>query len=370
MNGIIGMTQLLQITNLDSEQREYTDIIIYSARALLDIINDILDFSKIESGKMELEKTDFSVCKLVDQVCELFQADAQAKSLNLVRHIDPNLPTLLLGDPTRLRQVMCNLIGNALKFTMHGEVKVSVSCQPIEKNTARLFFSVTDTGIGMSAEVIERLFSPFIQGDASTTRKFGGTGLGLSISKRLVQLMGGDNLDIQSVEGQGSTFSFSLPFELVEAPELPIVENSVNLLQSDDTPPCGQILVVEDNPTNSKVISAMLTKRGFSIKLVENGQEAVDFITRGGSASLILMDCQMPIMDGFEATKCIRMWEFVNKAPRLPIVALTAGAFEDDRQRCSDAGMDDFLTKPVELANVLKVIALHTKKRHVNSDTP
>ncbi|MDD2811414.1 PAS domain S-box protein [Rhodoferax sp.] len=368
MNGIIGMTDLLLDTRLDAQQQDFANIVRESAHALLVIINDILDFSKIEAGKLDIDITDYAITQLVQGSMELLGARAKEKSLQFQSWVDPSLPALLRGDPTRVRQVLLNLLTNAIKFTAQGQVDLKVSRVP--GNPEMMRFEVRDTGIGITPATQARLFQSFTQADSSTTRKFGGTGLGLAICKRLVELMGGD-IGILSAEGEGSTFWFTLPLEASEhavPSTLPNAQASgTNNIPHEARPvepvaaPAsaaasatrGLILLAEDNLINQKVAQLQVTKMGYALHIVNNGHEAVQAVEaalagRAPSYAAVLMDCQMPVLDGFEATALIREAEHQGARARLPIIAMTANAMQGDRERCLASGMDDYLSKPIQ----------------------
>ncbi|MDD2664773.1 MAG: ATP-binding protein [Dechloromonas sp.] len=334
MNGVIGMADLLLTTGLDDEQREYAGILKDSAGSLLGVINDILDFSKIEAGRMDIEAIDFSLADTIDPACALLELKAREKGLDFRRRIVPGLPDVLHGDPVRIRQVLTNLIGNAIKFTERGEVELEVAA-----DGDGLRFAVRDTGIGLSAEQIERLFTPFAQGDMSITRRFGGTGLGLSISRRLVEMMGG-TIGVSSEPGRGSTFWFRLP--LAGGARPPTETGAAN--GGDIGLPPLRILLVEDSPTNQKVADGMLTRQGHHVEIAGNGAEALARLAEA-DFDVVVMDCQMPVMDGFEATRRLRRSTAV-RDPKIPVIALTANAMQGDREACLAAGMDDYIAKP------------------------
>ena len=500
LNGVIGMSDLLLRTSLNAEQREHGNIIHESAKVLLDIINDILDFSKIEAGKVDLEILDFEIAPILEATAELLADKARQKKLSLMTYVSPRIPKLLRGDPGHIRQVLLNLASNAVKFTDHGEVAVSVDLEEMIDQQVRLRFSVRDTGIGIPKSTLIRLFRPFTQADGSITRKYGGTGLGLSICKGLTDLMGG-NIGADSVKGEGSTFWFTVSLEASAlAPEqsassqeadvrnkrivvisplksvsktisdyvvswgarcdvyteatsalsdmraaavakdaydlaifdLPAEEETFELAQSmrkdrvllqtktvlvSTAPKKGHgeraleagfsaylqkplkyaqlldcvssilsafekqlevtltqqipklpekselILVAEDNPVNQKVALLQLKNLGFAAHAVANGQEAVDAVT-SGSYTLVLMDCQMPEMDGFQATKAIRKSEVLT-GRRVPIIAMTANALEGDRDKCIAAGMDDYISKPVDAKKLQLVVTRWLSADHV-----
>lgn len=338
MNGVLGMLQVLRSSVTNSEQREQIEIANTSAEALMRLLNDILDFSKIESGKIDFETLPFSPVKVAHEVRDLLRARAREKSLTYSFDLAPDLPPAVLGDAVRLKQVLLNLAGNAIKFTEHGSVTVCIQLLDINAKTCRMRFVVRDTGIGISPEARARLFTVFSQGDSSTNRRFGGTGLGLAISQRLVQHMGGA-IAVSSGPGQGSEFSFELALPLATEAELrPVPSAASKPLQALS----GRVLVVEDDRVNQRVIGMMLSRLGVTHELVDNGKSAVHRATTE-DWDLVLMDVQMPDVDGLEATRRIRK----HPRGRLPIVALTANALSEDRQACQAAGMDGFLAKPV-----------------------
>jgi TMAO reductase system sensor TorS len=354
MNGIIGMTSLLAETQLNDKQQSFVQVIQSSAEVLLTIINDILDFSKIEAGKLDFDFLDFDLHKVMDNVSQLLAHKAREKGLEFSSSIDPAVPQYLAGDPGRLRQVLINLTANAIKFTSQGEISIRVSLADDSETRACLRFAVTDTGIGIPDERRDRLFKPFSQVDASTTRTFGGTGLGLAISKKLVEMMEG-RIDSESTEGQGSTFWFTAVFakQLGDATQKSTIPAEIERWGVVE-PPCinARILLVEDNTVNQQVAMSILSKFGCRTDLAANGNEAVEAF-RTVAYDMILMDVQMPVMDGISAAKKIRSIEeesFAKKggeSRRIAIIAMTANAMKGDRRLCLEAGMDDYLAKPV-----------------------
>jgi signal transduction histidine kinase/ligand-binding sensor domain-containing protein/ActR/RegA family two-component response regulator len=343
MNGIIGMGTLLADTTLSGDQSEYVEAIQFSATSLLTIINDILDFSKIEAGKLTLEKANFKLRELVRNSLSVVSTAARAKDLEIVVAIDDETPDLLVGDPVRVRQILLNLLSNSVKFTDRGTVRISLSTDATsEPECVLLRASVSDTGIGIPAEAQKRLFQSFSQAETSTTRRYGGTGLGLAISKRLVELMDGE-VGFESIPGEGSTFWFTAKLSL-GTDALPAKSSPTEEAQPREQN-CGTILVVEDNRINQKVLSHQLINLGYSIEVAENGEEAVAKV-KSRRYDLIFMDVQMPVMDGFQATQEIR--SLGEDSASIPIVAVTANAFQSEREKCFSSGMDDYLTKPVD----------------------
>lgn len=346
MNAVIGMTSLMLGTDLNQEQREYIETIRYSGQALLTIINDILDFSRIERGKIELEYAPVQLRSCIEEALTLISSQASEKGLKLFYTMETGTPETVLGDASRIRQVLANLLSNAVKFTKRGEIEVRASASESENDSYELHFSVRDTGIGISQETGGRLFRPFSQADASTSRKYGGTGLGLAISKRLVELMGG-RIWFESMEGKGSTFHFTLQAKASD--DRP--KTAVTDLTTQSEPKKARdlrILLAEDNMVNSRMATLMIKKLGYEVDSVANGREVLEALERQ-PYDLILMDVQMPEMDGLEATREIRR-RWPSNGPR--IVAFTAYAIQGDREKCLEAGMDDYLSKPINLEDL------------------
>ena len=367
MNGVIGMTGLLLETELSDKQRHYADIVKTSGESLLILINDILDFSKIEAGKLDLEMRDFDLLQLLDDFGAAMTLQAHEKGLELICTAESDVPGQLCGDPDRLRQILTNLTGNAIKFTHQGEVTVRVARVTAEDKTSPddsvvLIFSITDTGVGIPEDKLDILFSKFTQVDASTTRQFGGTGLGLAISRQLAEMMGGA-VGVRSTEGRGSEFWFTACFK-------PSMERT----REENMQPAGQvdapasivddnarILLVEDNTINQMVALGILKNMGLSADVAANGREAVKAYT-ADPYDLIFMDVQMPEMDGFEATRRIRSFESAAGNHHIPIIAMTAHAMAGDRERCLEAGMDSYVTKPIDPRVLAEEMAKWLKK--------
>jgi signal transduction histidine kinase/ActR/RegA family two-component response regulator len=352
MNGIIGMADLLVRSGLPPEQHGYALTIAESARVQLNILSDILDSAKIEAGRMMLERIPFSPETVARDVFARFESAAAAQSVALRLEIS-GAPAAVMGDPLRLQQVLANLVSNAVKFTESGSVTLAVAGQG--EDTGRIEFSVIDTGIGITTDEQARIFEPFGQADRSTTRRYGGTGLGLTIAARLVSLMGG-RLEVESAPGSGSRFSFHLHLEPAPQPSA-----SADAARQVDLQCSLPVLVVEDNRTNQAVASALLRSLGIRPVLARDGEEAVNLCQAEGF-SVILMDCHMPVMDGFEATRRIRA---LASQVRTPIIALTAAATPEDRKRALSAGMDDVLTKPVSHADLQAALIRHLPRSPV-----
>ncbi|MDP3519749.1 MAG: ATP-binding protein [Hydrogenophaga sp.] len=352
MNGILGMAQMLLMDDhLPVDQRkDYIRTIYSSGQALLALLNDILDLSKVEAGKMELIFNPVSPQQLLDNTVRLFAQSAHAKGLNIEARWKGSPERLYNADAVRLQQMLSNLMGNAIKFTESGFVRMEASVVEEDGRGALLEFAVVDSGIGIPRDKLDKLFQPFSQVDTSSTRGYGGTGLGLSIIHSLAQLMEG-TVGVQSEPGQGSRFWFRVRVGLVAAG----TERRKAGRATDVTQPVGRlastatILLVEDHAINRKLMQALLGKLGLAFVCAENGQEALDALVGGLRPGLVLMDMHMPVMDGVTATEHIRRWELEQELPPVPIVALTANAFEDDSKRCFAAGMNDFLTKPINL---------------------
>ncbi len=350
LNAMLGFGDLLSKTDLNNLQREYLDAIETSGKNLLSIINDILDFSKIEAGMFSIEKTPFSVQQALHSVNTMFFDRAQSKGLKLFKSVDPKMPTLVNGDPTRFTQIMINLIGNAIKFTNKGSV--SVECQ-VEKLTATevtVKISVADTGIGIASNKLDSIFNRFTQAEDNTTRNFGGTGLGLSIAKKLVELQGGE-LWVKSKPDEGSEFGFHLTYEISESKEYTHKEASPPDTSRSEKFKGKRVLIVEDNLLNLKLASTLLSAEGFEVDSAANGQLAIDKL-KELAFDIVLMDIQMPVMDGYEATQELR--KSLNL--QVPVIAMTANALAGERERCINSGMNEYITKPFKTQELFELI--------------
>ena len=352
MNAIMGIADLLAKTSLTPEQDNFVQIFRRSGDNLLNLINDILDLSKVEASQLDLEQTGFALGDHLEKVMEMVAGRAHEKGLSLTCEIAPGASMDLMGDPTRLRQVLLNLLGNAIKFTEAGTVSLKVDADPDLAVPTALRFSVSDTGIGIAGDKLAQIFERFTQADSSTTRRFGGTGLGLTISKRLVELMGG-RIGVSSTVGKGSVFTFSVPFEVWAAAtrtvSAPVGAGPAVAL------PRLRILMAEDSPDNQTITLAYLEDTPYRIDVAETGKAAFEMF-RTGDYDLVLMDRQMPVMDGLSATRAIRAWEKSNDLAPTPIIALTASALKGDRETCLAAGCTAYLTKPIKQETLLQAI--------------
>ena len=363
MNGVMGMTELLLNTKIDPEQRDYLNTVKSSADSMLTVVNDILDFSKIEAGKLELDPVPFNLRDHVGEIVHMLATTASDKCLDLLCNVSPEVPEYVVGDVTRMRQVLINLLGNALKFTSEGEVELRVEMESRIGDRVRLRFVVRDTGIGIADDKRQLIFGAFSQADGSTTRKYGGTGLGLTISARLIAAMQG-SIRVESALGRGSCFYCTAEFGawetmgptepppggLLSGVRIPMVAENLAL----------NILLAEDNRTNQLVAVGILQKQGHRVVVAENGIRALEILDRE-SFDAILMDVQMPEMDGFEATAAIRRTHS-RTGKYVPIIAMTAHSMEGDRERCIDAGMDDYISKPIRGALLADVLKLHCRR--------
>ena len=360
MNGVLGMTELALGTQLDDAQRSYLQDIHSSAESLLVIINDILDLSKIEAGKLELDPRPFSLHKTLAAITNTFALKAREKNVELNYQITGDVPDYILGDAIRLRQILVNLVGNAIKFTQQGSIDIDVEVIDTKKHAPiELRFAVSDTGIGINTEQQKKLFQPFNQADSSTTRQYGGTGLGLAICKQLAHLMGG-NIAMQSEPDKGTRITVELPFEYTAPPKSEKAE-----------PPSARkmsVLVAEDNRLNQKVVSSFLQKAGHAVVVVADGRAAIT-TWQDGDFDLVLMDMQMPEMDGLEATRHIRQLEAEGDRSPIPIIALTANAMKDDRDACLAAGMGDHLAKPIRAQDLYTTLARHANGQNKTDAT-
>jgi CheY-like chemotaxis protein len=351
MTGILGTADLILDSELTAEQRRSIELIVASGETLLTIINDILDLSKIEAGQLELEDIPLDLHEILRDTISLMNTAAANKGISLGLELRNDVPRSVRGDPTRLKQVLNNLLSNAIKFTSQGGVTLSATTLTRDGSVAAVRFAVRDTGIGIPDDAVARIFEPFRQADTSTTRNYGGTGLGLSISRRLVEMMGG-TLGVDSIPGEGSDFHFTIGFSVVEhTGELKAVKAPTPARHK-----ALRVLIAEDNPVNQEVAGTMLRRRGHQVDIVGNGREAVEAVARQ-RYDIILMDLQMPILDGLGATAEIRATELGKK---VPIVALTANAAGGEREKVIAAGMDDYLAKPFRAGDLIEVVEAFT----------
>jgi len=356
MNGVIGLTNALLDSELDDEQKTNVESVRICGESLLGLINDILDFSKIEAGKLDLEIRNFDLKKIPDETLGILAVKVREKGLKLSSQFDDDAPNILRGDPGRIRQVLINLANNAIKFTEKGVVELRVNLESQTPSDVIIKFSVRDTGIGIPEKRLHRLFKSFSQVDASTTRKFGGTGLGLAISKQLTELMGGE-LGVTSDEGKGSTFWFTVSLEIETVQEIqPVKDEPVSLNLPHEEQARVRILLVEDNLVNQRVALHILKKLCLGVTAVHNGEQAVEALGLE-DYDLVLMDCQMPVMDGYEATTIIRDINSAVRNHNIPIIAMTANAMKGDREKCLDAGMNDYLAKPIYKGKLSEILA-------------
>jgi CheY-like chemotaxis protein len=360
LNGVLGMCELLQRTELDPRQRRLADTILRSGRSLLNILNDVLDYSKIEAGKIELTKSDFSLPELIENVLATFSAEAQNKNVVLESELAPEMPTRLIGDQQRLRQVLLNLVSNAVKFTADGKVRVTCALDSVAGSQVHVRFDVSDTGSGIAPSAQARIFEPFEQAQGPAQKTAGGTGLGLAIARRLVVAMGGE-IGVHSRPNEGATFSFTVDLERVAAIGAPMLINALNTSWQFALTFSPHVLLVEDNIVNREVVSAMLEQMNCTVTAVENGAQALEVCQRE-RFDLIMMDCEMPVMDGHAAALQIREWERSQARSEVPIVALTANVTSANKQRCFESGMNVFLTKPVSQARLSLALAQALRK--------
>jgi signal transduction histidine kinase len=354
MNGVLGALDLLRHSHLDAEQRALVRTAASSGTSLMSILNDVLDHSKIEAGKMSLTLAPISLRSMANTAMALFEANANARHLSLRLEFASDVVDWVVADGQRLKQVILNLVGNAIKFTENGEVVLRVISRPAADDCADVTFEVRDSGIGMSPEVVEELFEPFYQADGAPNRRRGGTGLGLAISQRIAAAMG-TRIGVESGPGKGSRFWFTLRLKVDDAPPAAMPDSALGGL--DDTGPLtGTVLVVEDNEVNRMIARQVLLSLGVEVLEASDGAEALD-VLEDRSVDLVLMDCQMPVMDGYVATRAIREREAKEGGRRLPIVALTADAFDDDAIRTREAGMDGHLGKPYTRGQLRSLLA-------------
>ena len=368
MNGLLGMLEVVLDSSLSAEQREELAIAQRSAYALLALLNDILDLSKIEAGKMMIESIPFNVRTVLEDCVKSFQARATQKKIALHLEIDDAAPSEVIGDPLRVRQIAANLLSNALKFTEVGWVRLRLSATASADGPAQMKIAVSDTGAGIEAGKLTAIFEKFTQADGSITRKYGGTGLGLAITKRLVEMQNG-NVDVESQVEKGSTFTVTLPWTPVAEPAASSMAPQAGVAVKKITPSEVRVLLVEDNLVNQKVVLAILRKKGYHIDVANDGREALTKLDASLGASnqaynVVLMDVQMPVLDGLETTRIMRLnshWD------RLPIIAMTAHAMNGDRERCLQAGMNSYVSKPIQPALLLSIIEKQLQEQTIET---
>jgi CheY-like chemotaxis protein len=363
MNGIMGMAQLLADTNLNSEQNEYLENILISTKNLLTIINDILDFSKIEAGKLEFEQIEFNLFELLNRVEQIFKEQAKNKNLFFKINIGDRVPEFIVGDPTRLNQILLNLLGNAVKFTQKGGVSLVTKVIKQDKNQSTIYFIVNDTGIGIAKNKMEYVFSSFSQASSTTTRKFGGTGLGLTISKKLAELQGG-RLAVESTENKGSSFYLTLTYKHGNGNVISKTKKHLPVKSYTDMLDV-KILLAEDNEINQLFVKKILNNK-FSVTIASNGVKAIKAIEKQ-YFNLILMDLHMPEMDGYEATRKIREMSDISKS-NIPIIALTAAAIKGEKEKCLSAGMNGYLSKPFAPDDLYSIIFKYLDAGKIKDD--
>ena len=370
LNAIIGMADVLAATPLTAEQQQCVDVFQRNGVSLLNLINDILDLAKVESGKVELESTPMDLREVIARAMEVVDGRAKAKDLALKRHVEPGIPVYLMGDPNRLRQVMINLLGNSIKFTEQGHLEVRVEQDPEDCRPGCLRFAVSDTGIGIPHDKLGSLFQSFTQVDSSTTRKYGGTGLGLAISRQFVELMGG-RIWVESQLGKGSTFFFTVKLQVQEdqSEKTPIEGAQLSTTGLERSLDGLRILLADDSGDNRFLILSYLKSSNCSIEIAKDGQEAVDKF-RAGRFDIVLMDVEMPVMNGYMATREIRRCEQEAAMPATPVLALTAHAFADMAEKSREAGFTAHLTKPIRKTTLIEAVAGYTGRSLSPSECP
>jgi len=372
MTAILGFSEVLMGSVMDREQLDAATTIKQNGQYLIGIINDILDLSKIEAGKLEIEHIQCSPCQILSEIASLMRVRANAKNLPLEIEYDGQIPQSIQSDPTRLRQILINLTGNAVKFTEVGKVRLVARLLDAESDEPKMQFEVVDSGIGMTEEQIASLFKPFQQADTSTTRRFGGTGLGLTISKRLASKLGGD-IAVTSTLGEGSTFTVTVGTGPLDGVELLDIPSETQLPTNSDKKPAVakakldcRVLLAEDGPDNQRLIAFLLKKAGAEVTVADNGQIAHDLALAarndGTPFEVILMDMQMPVMDGYDATRKLREAAFTG-----PIIALTAHAMSTDRGKCLNAGCDDYMAKPIDRDKLISVVADYASRQELHT---